>query len=79
MNNLVNDYIETKNNKLVVGMLKGKRVFEIKAKDGLLICGNTAIEYDSKISVQKNIDKLCNRAVKELMQSRVKVLSYSIL
>lgn len=79
MNNLINDYIQTNANKLIVGMLRGRRVLEIKFENGLLKCGDTEVEYNSSVSVKKNVDKLCKEAIKELMQSNVKVLSYSII
>lgn len=79
MNNLINDYIQTNGNKLIVGMLRGRRVLEIKFENGLLKCGDTEVQYNSSVSVKKNVDKLCKEAIKELMQSNVKVLSYSII
>ena len=79
MGNLINDYIQTNANKLIVGMLRGRRVLEIKFENGLLKCGDTEVEYNSSVSVKKNVDKLCKEAIKELMQSNVKVLSYSII
>lgn len=78
-NKLVKDYIEMNGNKLIVGMLRGKRVLEVKFENGLLKCGDTEVEYNSSVSVKKNVDKLCKEAIKELMQSNVKVLSYSII
>lgn len=79
MDNLINDYIQTNGNRLIVGMLRGKRVLEVKFENGLLKCGDTEVEYNSSVSVKKNVDKLCKEAIKELMQSNVKVLSYSIV
>ena len=79
MNNLINDYIQTNANKLIVGMLRGRRVLEVKFENGLLKCGDTEVEYNSSVSVKKNVDKLCKEAIKELMQSNIKVLSYSII
>lgn len=78
-NKLVKDYIEMNDNKLVVGLLRGRRTIPVESSNGVLRCGDTEIQYDNTVSVRKNIDKLCKKTINDLMKTNVKVLSYCIV